>query len=206
MSVRQHMPTSSFSALVICILKHTYQWGLDQTFRVCVWLVQPSNSEIYDWEIWFYPLPATTVSLSSLRAGRWEFLKITLSSLGEGRKTCICCGAWRKRHHPVCSHSSPLWLGALMCPFDVPALRQLERIIKSSLNHPGWSWGCSTIAYAGLHSPNVNTCTEVELPECIWNFQGSANPGCVYGALIFRISFGQDSMIRKFAIQDGSHY
>lgn len=50
-----------------------------------------------------------------------------------------------------------------MCPFDVSALRRLERIIKSSLNSSGWSWGRGQAAPVGLHIPEVHAFTEAEL-------------------------------------------
>lgn len=113
---------------------------------------------MYDWEKWLQPLPAVMVCLSSLRAGSsLEFLKITLSSLGG--KLVFVVNSEEKSVTGV-QGSSPLWLGALMCPFDVPALRQLEKIIRSRLKSPGWSRGCSTIAYRP-HIPNVNTFPEV---------------------------------------------
>lgn len=97
--------------------------------------------------------------VSCLPQGRQLRIK-NYSLLPGGRPiACMCWGAWRKKLSPGLQGSSPLWWGALMCPFDVSALRRLERIIKSSLNSPGWrGWAAAPV---GLHTPEVNTFTEV---------------------------------------------
>lgn len=121
-------------------------------------------SEMCDGEEWLYPLPAKMVPVSCLPQGRQLRIVKHYSLLPGGRPTaCMCWGAWRKKLSPGLQGFSPRWLGALMCPFDVSALRRLERIIKSSLNSSGWSWGRGRAAPVGLHIPEVDTFTEVGL-------------------------------------------
>lgn len=170
MSVRQHMLTSSFSASVICILKYTHQWSMDQTFLVWVFfffflLEQPSNSQkcmigrsgFILYVQWWCLFP-------SFRAGSLEFLKITLSSLGEGLKTCICCESWRKKRSPglqALLHCDwELWCALLMfLPWG--SWRGLSKVALTGQVGVG---GAAPLQ-AGLHIPNVNTFTEVGLPQ-----------------------------------------
>lgn len=82
-----------------------------------------------------------------------------------------------------------------MCPFDVSALRRLQRIIKSSLNSSGWSWGRGRAAPVGLHILEVHTLTEVGLLSADDVFQGSASLAGIGRALLFERSFWQNSIV-----------